>query len=630
MALPSLPVSVASARPRSAKARSAVAARIVGLARRELSLGVREIPDGSNRAPAIKRYETATRGAMFGAPWCAYFVSYIARQAGAPIGPGGSGLGYVPYIRAWAKQTRRWTRTPHAGDLITFPQHVGIVETVYANHTLTTIEGNAGNAVRRRWRRWGEATGYVRVATGPAAAPVAAPAPAPKPSAPQPAKKAPARPLVARITAYPGLTIAPGQTISFTSNDSSGDIVRSAWDLDGNGKFDASGDSVDRRYDRPGTYHVRLRVTDSAKRTATTAVTVTVRTNRAPVALLDLSSDHLTVGDRLNGDASRSSDPDGKIVRYEWDLNGDGQWSEDGKRHSITFDTPGDYNVGLRVTDDAGNVTETHAAVHVDDTPAPVATIACDSTTVLAGRSLHCRADDSASPVRLPKHTWDTDGDGVDDKRGGDLRITYAKAGSYPLRLRVADDRGRTADATVTITVTDNPPVARVSAPASVGLGQRAAFDGTDSSDPDGDVVAWEWDLDGDGRYETTGATPSLTYTAPGTYTVRLRVTDDNGAQATATTTVRVTNQPPRAVIAVPARKVVNTDLTFDGSGSSDPDGEVVLWEWDLDGDGRYETTGARPVYRYATAGKRTIALRVTDAFGATATATAQITVTTS
>src|SRR5207247_49829 len=132
--------------------------------------------------------------------------------------------------RPWPKQTRRWTRTPHAGDLITFPQHVGIVETVYANHTLTTIEGNAGNAVRRRWRRWGEATGYVRVATGPAAAPVAAPAPAPKPSAPQPAKKAPARPLVARITAYPGLTIAPGQTISFTSNDSSGDIVRSAWD----------------------------------------------------------------------------------------------------------------------------------------------------------------------------------------------------------------------------------------------------------------------------------------------------------------------------------------------------------------------------------------------------------------
>jgi PKD repeat protein len=170
--------------------------------------------------------------------------------------------------------------------------------------------------------------------------------------------------------------------------------------------------------------------------------------------------------------------------------------------------------------------------------------------------------------------------------------------------------------------------VARLAAPAAVGLGQRATFDGTDSSDADGDVVAWEWDLDGDGRYETTGATPSFTYAAPGTYTVRLRVTDDEGAQATASTTVKVTNQAPKAVIALPARKVVNTDLTFDGTGSSDADGEVVKWEWDLDGDGRYETTGERPVYRYATTGRRTITLRVTDAFGATATATAQVTVT--
>src|SRR4051794_15508427 len=169
MALPTIPVPIAIAAGGKPKARKAVTARIVALARKELALGVREVPDGSNRAPAIRRYETATRGAMFGAPWCAYFVSYIARQADAPIGPGGAGMGYVPYIRSWAKQTKRWKRTPRAGDLITFPQHVGIVENVYANHTLTTIEGNSGNAVRRRWRRWGEATGYVRVAKGAAA-----------------------------------------------------------------------------------------------------------------------------------------------------------------------------------------------------------------------------------------------------------------------------------------------------------------------------------------------------------------------------------------------------------------------------------------------------------------------------
>src|SRR3954468_4770640 len=188
MALPTLPVPAALGAGGKPKSRGGASARIVTLARKELKLGVREIPDGSNRAPAIRRYETATRGAMFGAPWCAYFVSYVARRAGAPIGAGGSGIGYVPYIRAWAKQTRRWTRTPHAGDLVTFPQHVGIVENVYANHTLTTIEGNAGNAVRRRWRRWSEAMGYVRVARGPAAAPT--PVSSPKaPAAPKPPKK---------------------------------------------------------------------------------------------------------------------------------------------------------------------------------------------------------------------------------------------------------------------------------------------------------------------------------------------------------------------------------------------------------------------------------------------------------
>ena len=53
--------SPAAARTKSRKlASAAVAQRIVSLARRELALGVHEIPDGSNRAPAIRRYETAT------------------------------------------------------------------------------------------------------------------------------------------------------------------------------------------------------------------------------------------------------------------------------------------------------------------------------------------------------------------------------------------------------------------------------------------------------------------------------------------------------------------------------------------------------------------------------------------
>src|SRR3954471_23582584 len=90
--------------------------RIVSLARSELARNIHEMPDGSNRSARIRMYGLATIGRYYPAPWCAYFASYIAKRAGVPIGPGGRGLGYVPYIRAWAHQTGRWTSRPRAGE----------------------------------------------------------------------------------------------------------------------------------------------------------------------------------------------------------------------------------------------------------------------------------------------------------------------------------------------------------------------------------------------------------------------------------------------------------------------------------------------------------------------------------
>jgi PKD repeat protein len=113
-----------------------------------------------------------------------------------------------------------------------------------------------------------------------------------------------------------------------------------------------------------------------------------------------------------------------------------------------------------------------------------------------------------------------------------------------------------------------------------------------------------------------------MVYRAPGTYTVKLLVTDDDGGQATATTTIRVTNQAPRPVITLPSTRTVNTDLTFDATSSTDPDSAIATYEWDLNGDGTYETTGARPTWRYTTTGWKTIRLRVTDVFGASAVVT--------
>jgi hypothetical protein len=135
------------------------------LARAEV--GQREEPAGSNDGPRIAEYRTAVAGAYAGGPWCAYFVSWLARQAGAPIGEGGGGEGAVDGVAAWAAGTGRLLpagSAPQPGDVILYgSDHVGIVESVNPDGSLTTIEGNHRNAVERVRRSPVEATGYVRV-----------------------------------------------------------------------------------------------------------------------------------------------------------------------------------------------------------------------------------------------------------------------------------------------------------------------------------------------------------------------------------------------------------------------------------------------------------------------------------
>jgi hypothetical protein len=133
-------------------------------------VGVSEQPPGSNDSPRIAQYRQATAGSAVG-PWCAYFVSWAARQAGVPIGTNGQGTGSVSGVYQWAQQTGKAIPngpgvTPQAGDLIVWGgEHIGVVESVDGDGTIHTIEGNSANQVARRTYAPGErpATGYVRL-----------------------------------------------------------------------------------------------------------------------------------------------------------------------------------------------------------------------------------------------------------------------------------------------------------------------------------------------------------------------------------------------------------------------------------------------------------------------------------
>jgi CHAP domain len=153
--------------PAQLAAQGTPGARMVAIA--ESQLGQSEQPPGSNESPAIAQYRTATAGALPGEPWCAYFASWVARQAGEPIGEGGQGAGAVGEVWSWAQRSGRAIANgpgvvPQPGDLIVFgDEHVGIVRDVLPNGQIQTIEGNYENKVAANVRSPTEATGYVNM-----------------------------------------------------------------------------------------------------------------------------------------------------------------------------------------------------------------------------------------------------------------------------------------------------------------------------------------------------------------------------------------------------------------------------------------------------------------------------------
>jgi uncharacterized repeat protein (TIGR01451 family) len=126
----------------------------------------------------------------------------------------------------------------------------------------------------------------------------------------------------------------------------------------------------------------------------------------------------------------------------------------------------------------------------------------------------------------------------------------------------------------------NNPPTAViVAAPTNGPAPLTVTFDGSGSSDPDGQALAYEWDLDGDGAFDDSAdATTSFVYTNPGNYTARLRVTDTAGASHTASVTISADNTPPAATILTPSASLtweVGDVITFSGQASDPQQGTL-------------------------------------------------------
>jgi PKD repeat protein len=281
-------------------------------------------------------------------------------------------------------------------------------------------------------------------------------------------------------------------------------------------------------------------------------------------------------------DGSGSYDPDGEIVSYDWDF-GDGATGS-GDTVSHTFTAAGEYTVTLTVTDDQGAAVSETVEISADSG---------SETDADVGSELEIEAEDmsiktTGGAVADGWNIWSNGyiADTVDFSTQGtytfevEARGTYAGAGWPIMEVRI--DQNEVGTVTVN---TSDWAVYTIQAYVSSGTHEVA--------------VAFTND------YYRSGQDRNL-------YVDKVTITDADDNLF-----------PEISIFADVTSGTIPLSVYLDGSGSYDPDGEIVSYDWDF-GDGA-TGSGNTVSHTFTAAGEYTVTLTVADDQGATVSKTIEI-----
>src|SRR5262249_25215532 len=164
------------------------------------------------------------------------------------------------------------------------------------------------------------------------------------------------------------------------------------------------------------------------------------------------------------------------------------------------------------------------------------------------------------------------------------------RTGSFVVQLIVNDGFVDSDSATVTITTQNARPVANAGPNQSVFVNTLVRLDGSHSSDVDGDSITYRWSLstfpaNSAARLnDATTVNPSFTVDVKGTYVAQLIVNDGLVDSAPATVTITTLNSPPVANAGPPQTLLAGGQVSLNGSGSTDVDGDKLTFRWAIIG----------------------------------------------
>jgi PKD repeat protein len=186
--------------------------------------------------------------------------------------------------------------------------------------------------------------------------------------------------------------------------------------------------------------------------------------NLPPRPLLNCSNLQPEVDEVVRFDASASTDPDGKIVDYEWDF-GDGDSSHKSISQHI-YSSAGKFQARLKVTDNEGDSSIKALEIDVKE-PLPEAIGTYSPREPKVGDVITFDASQSKGKRgRIVDYEWDFD-DGYSGKRVS-IDHQYLKNGTYDVNLTVTNDKGVKNSSIINVDIGQRAKEASSTIPAAV------------------------------------------------------------------------------------------------------------------------------------------------------------------
>ena len=362
--------------------------------------------------------------------------------------------------------------------------------------------------------------------------------------------------------------------------------------------------------DAVGTYSVGLIANDGQIDSATAIVQIdAVNTNLAPVARAG-SDQTVVVGSAAQLNASASSDPEGAALTYQWQIIAAPSPSsarildDTAAVTGLVPDEPGSYVLGLTVNDGATTSAQDTMIVEAIADSSNAAPIAEPGQNQVVTQGDLVQLDGSAS--------YDPDGDAltyvwrlvsrpassnavIADTSAPSTSFAADQTGRFVVELAVTDPSGaasaRRMEVTSISSEANRPGVAVPGGDADIAVDVVHTLDGSGSYDPDGDALTYLWQLAAQPAGSKTALAwrttenPQFKPDRVGAYTLWLKVHDGTLWSSKQFVTFTATNGSvanPIAEAGGDQTATVGAAVTLDASGSSDPQGDGLTYEWSV------------------------------------------------